>query len=314
MSRLNCVSIVPGIGMLRAALLLVAAFWSLPAAPEVAATSPARPDGRFTQGLLWRISKPGIAPSHVFGTIHVADPRVLDVPDPVDRALSLSRRFYMENVLGEREAARFYEAAQFEDGRRLEPLIGPEAYADVVSMLRERQIAEEVAARLKPWAALVNFTVTPQGYGRTTLDQKLLEVARARRLRILGLEGIEEQISVFDRIPLDTQVALLKHTLANRDYFIAMVEPAIQAWKKRDLGGIHAINDTIAARFPEMAGHYGILFKEVIDNRSIVMAHRLFMPLREGAAFIAIGANHLYGSRGILALIEEQGYEVDRMY
>jgi len=271
-------------------------------------------DGRFARGLLWRLSRPGVSPSHVFGTIHVADPRVLDLPDPVMRVLSRSRRFYTENVQGEREAARFYEAAQFEDGRRLEPLIGSEAYAGVVSMLRGRQVTEEVIARLKPWAALVNFTFTPEGYGGTTLDQKLLEVAHQRQLRIMGLEGVEEQISVFDRVPLDTQVALLKHTLAQRDYFISLVEPAVQAWLKRDLAGIDALNQRIAAQFPDMAGHYGILYKRVVESRSIVMAHRLYMPLREGAAFVAVGANHLYGPKGILALIEEQGYKVERMY
>ena len=38
------------------------------------------------------------------------------------------------------------------------------------------------------------------------------------------------------------------------------------------------------------------------------------MPLREGGAFVAVGANHLYGSQGILALIERQGYQVQRAY
>jgi uncharacterized protein YbaP (TraB family) len=281
-------------------------------APGIAASAP--PAKKFSHGLLWRVSKAGVQPSYVFGTIHLADPRVLDIPDAVGRALSRSKRYYMESFLGEREAARFFEAAQFEDGRRLEPLIGAESYAKVAGMLRDRQVPDEVIARMKPWAALANFTVTPEDYEKTTLDQKLLELARERRLRVTGLEGIEEQISVFDRIPIDTQVELLKHALAHRDELAAMIEPTIQAWMKRDLEGIHAVNDRIAVRFPEMAEHYRVLFRRVVENRSIVMAHRLFMPLREGRAFIAIGANHLYGEQGMLALIEQQGYRIERVY
>ncbi len=278
------------------------------------ASAPAQPDGRFTKGLLWRVSKAGVAPSYVFGTIHIADPRVLEVPEVVGRALFQSRQYFMESFQGEREAARFFEAAQFEDGRRLEPLIGTQAYATVAAMFRAREVPEEVIARLKPWAALVNFTITPEDYEKVTLDLKLVELARGRRLRVMGLEGIEEQISVFDRIPLDTQVELLKHALDHRDELAAMIEPTIQAWMRRDLAGIHAASDRVAARYPEMAGHYRILFRRVVENRSVVMAHRLFMPLREGGAFVAVGANHLYGHRGILALIERQGYRVERVY
>ena len=273
-----------------------------------------QPETRFTKGLLWRVSKAGSAPSYVFGTIHLADPRVLDIPDPVSRALARSRRYYRESIQGVREAARLFEAGQFDDERRLEPLIGADAYAKVAAMLRERSVPDDVIARLKPWAVLTNLTVTPEDYEGVTLDQKLLELAGARRLRVVGLEGIEEQIAVFDRIPLDTQVALLRHTLAHRDELAAMIEPTIQAWMNRDLEGIHRAGYRAAQRYPEVAEHYRVLHRRVVENRSIVMAHRLFMPLREGGNFVAVGANHLYGEEGMLALIEKQGYRVERVY
>jgi len=271
-------------------------------------------EARFTRGLLWRVSKPGSAASHVFGTIHLADPRVLDVPDPVGAALARSRRYYTESLQGEREAARFLDAGQFDDGRRLEPLIGAEAYAKVAAMLRERQIPEQVISRLRPWAALANVTVTPEDYEKITLDQKLIGLALERKLRVMSLEGVEEQIAVFERIPLETQVALLRHALAHRDELAAMIEPTIQAWLNRDLGGVHAASLRVAERYPEMAGHYRILFKHVVENRSVVMAHRLAAPLRDGGTFVAVGANHLYGEGGMLALIEKQGYRVERVY
>lgn len=270
--------------------------------------------GRFTQGLLWRVCRSDIPSSYVFGTIHLADPRVLELPDPVTRALARSRRYYTESFQGEREAMRFLEAGQLEDGRRLETLIGAKAYAKVFGMLRERDVPDDVIARLKPWAALANVTVTPDGYDKVTLDQKLIGLARERKLRVLALEGVEEQIAVFDRIPLETQVELLRHALDHRDELAAMLEPAIRAWLNRDLAGVHAASTRAEERYPEVAGHYRILFKRVVENRSIVMAHRLFVPLREGGVFVAVGVNHLYGEDGMLGLIEKQGYRVERVY
>jgi uncharacterized protein len=280
----------------------------------LAVAAGAAPPQKFAHGLLWRVAREGAPPSYVFGTIHVPDPRVLELPPAVSSAIARSRRVYVENMLGPREEARFFEAAQFEDGRRLEPLIGAEAYAGVAAELRRRDVPDEVIERIKPWAALANLTVFPEDYESVTLDQRLAAIARGQGARVYGLEGIEEQIAVFERIPLESQVELLKHALAHRDELAALIEPTIQAWMRRDLAGLHSVGDRVGARYPEMARHYRILFRSVVENRSVVMAHRLFVPLREGRAFVAVGANHLYGDRGLLALIEAQGYRVTRVY
>jgi uncharacterized protein len=273
-----------------------------------------KPEARFSHGLLWRVSRPGVGASYVFGTIHIPDPRVLLIPDPVQRALTQAKSYAMEIQFDPATEARFSEAAQFDDGRRLEPLIGAGAYAQVRAGLRQRDVPDEIIARLKPWAAMANLVVTPADYDQITLDQKLYALARARHLPVDGLEGIEEQIAVFDGIPLATQVALLKHQLAERDYFVGQIEPTIQAWLKRDLAALEAVQERTIARFPEMAEHYRLLAKHIVQNRSTVMAHRLFLPLHRGGAFVAIGASHLYGEAGVLRLLQKQGYRVTRVY
>ena len=208
----------------------------------------------------------------------------------------------------------FFEAAQFEDGRRLAPLIGDAAYADVLRTLSARGVSSELIARLKPWAVLVNLTVTPADYGSRTLDQELFAMARSRRMELHGLEGVDEQVAVFDSIPMDSQVALLRHALVQRDYFVSRLEPTIQAWLRRDLAALWRVSEDIGRRFPEMAAHYALLTKRVVTDRSVVMAHRLFAPLRRGRSFVAVGALHLYGRKGLLRLLQEQGHAVKRVY
>ena len=43
------------------------------------------------------------------------------------------------------------------------------------------------------------------------------------------------------------------------------------------------------------------LMKRVVIDRSVVMAYRMQRELRRGGAFVAVGALHLYGARGVLA-------------
>jgi uncharacterized protein YbaP (TraB family) len=297
-----------------AAMLLSALLPGNEERAQAAEANAAKAQTRFSRGLLWRVSKPGVAASHVFGTIHIADPRVLLIPDPVMRALAQSKSYAMEIQFNRAVEERFFEAAQFEDERRLEPMIGAEAYAQVRANLRLREVAEEIIARMKPWAALANLTVTPEDYDRFTLDQKLYALARARRLWTFGLEGIEEQIAVFDGIPLDTQVALLKHGLAEREHFVGQIEPTIQAWLKRDLALLDAVHQRTITRFPQMAEHYRVLTRHIVENRSVVMAHRLTTPLARGRVFVAVGVDHLYGEKGLLRLLQKQGYRVTRIY
>ena len=296
----------------RAALAMLAALSVVALLPRGAGAAPAKT--RYGRGLLWRVSRRNVAPSYIFGTIHLADPRVLDLPDPVLEAFMRCKRLLVETVLARSEEARFFEAEQFEDGARLEALIGADAFAKVAAQLRARKVPEEVIARIKPWAALANLTVTPEDYDRFTLDQQLIRLARKRGIRVLGLEGVEEQIAVFDGIPMETQVALLRHGLEHRDFLVSMIEPTIQAWLKRDLIGIRAVHERIAAHYPEIAVHYRILHQRVVRDRSVVMAHRLFFPLRQGGSFIAVGADHLHGDDGLLALVQAQGYRLTPAY
>ena len=52
----------------------------------------------------------------------------------------------------------------------------------------------------------------------------------------------------------------------------------------------------------------------MVLDRSVVMAYRMQRELRRGRAFVAVGALHLYGAKGILALLEEDGYSARRVY
>ena len=93
-----------------------------------------------------------------------------------------------------------------------------------------------------------------------------------------------------------------------------MIEPTIQAWLRRDLAALHAVPERTVARFPDMAEHYRVFNRRIDENHSVVMAHRLHTPLREGRAFVAIGANYLYGEKGVLRILQKQGYRITRVY
>jgi uncharacterized protein YbaP (TraB family) len=269
---------------------------------------------RFERGLLWRVTRKGARPSHVYGTIHVPDARLAELPPPVRDALDASRSLMLEFVPDGYSRERFLEAAMFLDRQTLEETIGRADFERVVEMLSPIGLPREVVTKLKPWGVLLNLRNARRGADGMPVDAQLIELARERRMPLDQIEGVEEQIFTFDEFPMESQVALLRHSLDYRDELDALAERTVDAYLARDLRALWRLREQFIARHPEVAEHQAVMTKRVIHDRNVVMAFRMQRQLRRGDAFVALGALHLYGERGVLARLEEDGYRAARVF
>jgi len=280
----------------------------------LAAAAPAwsRAPRRFERGLLWRVTHKGAAASHVYGTIHVGDARLAALPAAVKKAFDGARSLMLEFLVDGYAKERFLEAAMFLDGQTLEQQIGAEDFERAYRQLAPIGLPREFVNKMKPWGVLLNLH-NPKGAQGSPLDSQLLELARRRRMPLSQIEGVEEQVFTFDEFPMDSQVALLKHSLAHRDELLALAERTLEAYLDGDLAGIWRLREAFGARHPGIARHQAVMTKRVVHDRSVVMAFRMQRELRRGAAFVAVGALHLYGEKGVLRLLEADGYRATRV-
>lgn len=292
--------------MRRRAFLALGALLALPGGTRAAA--------RFDRGLLWRIDKAGVEPSHVFGTLHADDPRLKALPGAALEAFGRARALMLEHVADAYARERFLEAAMYLDGRTLDQAIGAEDFERAVAAMAPIGLSREFVRKVKPWGVLLNLRVSRQPSGGTSPDAQLFALARERRMPVTQIEHVEEQVFTFDEMSTQAQVALLKHFLAHRDELDALAERTLQAYLARDLRGLWQAQQEYARRHPEIGIPHAELLKRVVLDRSVVMAFRMQRELRRGRAFVAVGALHLYGPKGVLALLEEDGYSVRRVY
>jgi uncharacterized protein YbaP (TraB family) len=269
---------------------------------------------RFDRGLLWQVEKQGVAPSHVYGTIHVADPRLAELPAIVRQRFDTAKSLMLEFVPDAYSRERFLEAAMFLDRQTLAEKIGREDFERAVEHLGPIGLAREVVNKLKPWGVLLNLRNPKRADQGAPLDSQLAELARARRLPLDQIEGVEEQIFTFDEFPMESQVALLKHSLAHRDELAELAERTLEAYLAGDLAAIWRLREQFVARHPQIAAHQAVMTKRVVHDRSVVMAFRMQRQLRRGEAFVALGALHLYGEKGVLALLDADGYRAERVF
>jgi hypothetical protein len=278
------------------------------AAPALAAVRE-----RFQRGLLWRVTHKDFGPSHVYGTIHVADARLAALPPPVKEAFDRAKTLMLEFVPDRYARERFLEAAMFLDHQTLEQKIGAEDFERAVRYLAPIGLPREFINKLKPWGVLLNLR-NPGGQDGSPLDSQLIEMARERRMPLHQIEGVEEQIFTFDEFPMESQVALLKHSLVNEAELRELADRTLESYLAGDLAAIWRLREEFVARHPTIAPHQAVMTKRVVHDRSVVMAFRMQRQLRRGDAFIALGALHLYGEKGVLALLEADGYRATRVF
>jgi uncharacterized protein len=267
---------------------------------------------RYERGLLWRLSRKGVAPSWVFGTIHVPDPRLAELPRPVRASFDTAKSLMVEFMPDGYARERFIEAAMFLDQRTLEQAIGSEDFERAVEQLKPIGLAREFINKMKPWGVLLNLRDTAGAQG-SPLDGRLLELAEARRIHRSQIEEVEEQVFTFDELSMVSQIALLRHSLAHREELRELAERTLRAYLSGDLAEIWRLREGYAARHPQIAAHQAEMTKRVVLDRNVVMAFRMQRELRRGAAFVALGALHLYGEKGVLALLAADGYRATRM-
>jgi uncharacterized protein len=289
-----------------AGILFVVAALDALAAPQVA------PRSAYDRGRLFRIDRPGIPASYVYGTLHSNDPRLVSLPPEVLAALAASRSVAFETLLLEGDVATFLSFAQYDDGRRLTHHVDAATLARIRVALGAGDPGPEVLERAKPWAVLL-MLAQARDSGTASLDGVLQAEARARRLAVFGLELPDEQVAALDAIPLVSQLALMRWALDTQHARQAELEATTTAWLAGDLAGLRRLALEPGRRDAELGAHLRALMKHLITDRNLLLAHRLHLPLARGRMFVAVGALHLQGRDGLLALIRRQGYRVTRV-
>jgi len=264
---------------------------------------------KFSNAVLWKVSNAGKSPSYVFGTIHVSDPRVTNLPEPVKSALNSSDTFVMEALPTPEEALALSQMMFYADGTTLKDYLDDELFQRIAKVLSSFQLPIEAAAVLKPWAAFLIMNYPADNM--MPLDLKLLEIATRQGARTMGLETLSEQGAIFSGMTLDKQLRLLLDTVCNYDLVNQGIEEMKEFYLQRDLNGL--LNASAQHPYADEPV-YKELNKKLLTDRNKIMIDRMQSVLQEGGAFIAIGALHLPGDDGVIAGLSQQGYKITAIY
>jgi len=261
---------------------------------------------------LWRVAGRETT-LYLGGTIHLLRDADHPIPLPFQKAYDRCDRLVLEVDFDSLRSAdlrrRMLEASVLPDGTGLRDRISPQLYRDLQGYLKDRGMDGTLFDRMRP--SLVAMTITGLEAARLGARPEFgVESIFARQAKIdgktvRGLETAEFQLDLLTDLDPDAQESLLRSTLQETERSEASFDALVKAWKSGDLEGLENLLE-------EPLASESLFTPMILDERN-----RNWLPLIEaelerdsGDTLVLVGAAHLVGENGLLALLEEQGYRV----
>ncbi|RQO34739.1 conjugal transfer protein TraB [Herminiimonas sp. KBW02] len=286
-----------------------------PAASKPAATAQSTPQ----RGTLYRVTYRGNT-SYLFGTVHVGKTAFYPLEPEVTRAFSASKKLVIEVDIRNTDAMRLaiMRHGIYPAGQTINQHLSADASAQLRQALRRYGTSFESISRMKPWMVanlLLVQEMARQGFPTEQgIELHFLSLAEKQKKTVLELETADYQLSLFDSMSDAEQEEYLVENLTELASGVAMQKALdlIKAWQTADAKALDAAllemqkGENASDRF---------LQKVLLDRRNPAMAQQVEALLKtDKTSFVAVGALHLLGAKGVPGLLQQRGYTVQKLY
>jgi uncharacterized protein YbaP (TraB family) len=269
-------------------------------------------------GFLWKTEHNGNT-VYMLGSIHIGSEEFYPLNSNIENAYDASDYLAVEadivNVDPDELTEILVKKAVYTDGSTLEDHLSDEMYLDLKEALSYYGIAIEHVNMYEPW--YVNMLLEglrPMGLEYAPelgIDYHFLAKATDEKKEIIELEGMEFQLNMFDTFSKEIQFKLLETTLMVEGN--ESLKELMDAWNTSD---DEAIERIVLADGGDNSPEYKEYMAEMLDNRNIGMADKIEQFLVSGKKetyFVVVGAAHYFGDMSIIKLLEEKGYEIEKI-
>ena len=282
-----------------AALLMASACVSAPTAPAFAPALFVAHDADST--------------IYLYGTIHLRRPGGDWGGDNVRAALASSETLWTELALGPETDAQTQQlvfAHGFSPEQPLSARLTPEEYARLTEVAQGLGVPVANISAMRPWLASLTLAMLPMlqaGYDPAAGIDEAVNAAAGDGLRRRAFETAEQQIGFFANLSEAAQLQFLRDAIEEAAKGADALDEMSLAWERGDLREIERLNEEFKAEAPEA---YDVIFTQ----RNLAWTDVLIAELEgSGVDFVAVGAGHMVGEDGLVALLRARGVQVERL-
>jgi uncharacterized protein YbaP (TraB family) len=282
------------------------------------------PGAAFAQGAapvtqarpaLWKVENAG-ATVYLFGSLHIL-PNTIDWTTPeIDAAMAGSDVFVFEVPIDEQAVAAekdfVIHYGLLSGPSNLRNVLTRREYLIYSTVLLRAGLKPEQFARYRPWLASVILGLAylhPDNIAELSgADDLLIDYAHTHGKEVRYLETVEEQMTLLTGPSDVAGVLSLKRLIRTLPQTRAQSQQLLDLWSAGDA-------ERLGRQVDSYFTGYTMSEDSLIGNRNRDWVARIKEMLSESGktSMVTVGAAHIGGAHGLIALLCSEGYEVDRL-
>ncbi len=272
------------------------------------------------KAFFWQVTSE-TATVYLLGSIHFANKSFYPLRQEIEDAFSRSDHLVVELDVNKVDADVYNSLLSrkgfYKDGKTIKDVITDKTWLQLQKRLDQLNVNYDEIKNHRPGVLVLTLTamqVMRMGFDpQLGIDTHFLHEATRQAKNIVELESLKQQINLFLNIP-DGEL-LLKESLYSLDESELMMADMVAYWKQGDeVQMVRLLFEDAVKDYPA----FSKIYDRLIYERNRQMAAKINIMLEQKSAgkafyFVVVGAGHLIGEQGIVNLLKERGYDVERL-
>lgn len=267
---------------------------------------PATAQQKENNSLLWEISGNGLQQSsYLFGTVHMICKEDFQFPPLLQEKFINAKEVFLEIDMDDPSMLmKMMTMLQLPKGQTIKQLFGDSAFKKFDSAYKKITGSSATAFNnFKPFMLMSMLTEKMLICStRESYEQSFMQLATKHQKDIKGLETIEDQIAVFDAIPDSLEIINLQQMVNDMQSQVEEFKKLVSIYKTQDVDSLFRMT----MKGTDALGGEA----ELLTKRNSKWIPVMKTSMQGGSSFFAVGAAHLGGDIGVIALLRKQGYTV----
>jgi uncharacterized protein YbaP (TraB family) len=254
------------------------------------------------KGLLFEISGNNLQkPSYIFGTMHLLCEGDFEMSEEMISKIQYSEILAMEMDLDDPTMAfKMIGKMKMKGDTSLSDLMPKARYDSLKSYLKDSlNLPPMMFQKTKPFLIYSLILTKLLPCKTLMLENEIMNIGKGKKL--LGLETLDFQMGLMDKMSYQLQADYLLETLSDKKKSIREFQEMAEAYKKRDL-------EILLKSIDAEKGMMADFENEMLHKRNMAWIPEIKKLISEKTTFIAVGAGHLGGQKGVLQLLKNEGY------
>ena len=258
---------------------------------------------------VWKVTGSNGHVLYLGGSMHGLQSTDYPLPAAYNRAFDLSSRIIFEDDskgLTPGQLKKLLKSSEYPKNDSLKNHLDPRVYDYLRRLFAATGNTPEAEwSRVRPWALLMGLMAS--GTNSLGVEIYLMQRARANRKPIEGLESSREHLEIITGMTDHQAELALLASFASATPGTDKSKQVLDQWRA---GNVEALARDFRESYRDLPSFYQRL---IVDrNRNWIPIIERYLNGRE-TCFVVVGAGHIGGPDGIMAMLKARGYAIEQM-